>query len=233
MSRLIRCYDCQAMIPDLKQHRAICPLSRKAKSKIKLEIKNDDEKEPQKNYKDNTTMFMLLDVSGSMDGLKLNSGKEAIQQCFDSMEEKDRFAICTFDESAFFKLKPRPVGQLKRQKEIPEILNRIFAKGSTALYDAIIMTLSQIKDKENSKNALTILTDGDDNASKYTLAEALKILQDYPKVQVHIIHIDSSGTKNAAYEQLVGKTGSYQVIKKEEEITITLTATFKLAYKSE
>merc|ERR1711862_1090391 len=90
-----------------------------------------------------TTMFLLLDVSGSMSGSLLTKAKSAVQECFNQMENSDRFSIVTFDTSAYFKLKPRPVEQLRRQNEIPEILSRIFTGGRTALYDQFIFLLNK------------------------------------------------------------------------------------------
>jgi uncharacterized protein YegL len=220
--RTVECYDCHEQVQDLKTHRLNCTKSRKAKSEMKV---NSDSKSDSK-FEDATTMFMLLDVSASMSGSRLDSGKKGIQECFDLMKDTDRFSICTFDTEAFFKLKPRSVEQLKRQKEIPDILNRIFAKGCTALYDAIILTVSQIHDK-TGKNIVTVLTDGEDNSSKSKLEDVNKLMKEYPNIEIHIIHVGDS--KNVDFESIVKDKGTYQLIK-EVDITITITTTFKSVY---
>jgi Ca-activated chloride channel homolog len=43
--------------------------------------------------------------------------------------------------------------------------------GSTALYDAIYMALDHIKQAKNEKKALILVTDGEDNSSRYTLSD--------------------------------------------------------------
>ena len=129
----VECYDCYKYVEDLKSHRNLCTRSRKAKASITLSHRNDTAHSNSSFIESTTTMFLLLDVSGSMSGTLLKKAKSAAQECFNQMENRDRFSIVTFDTSAYFKLKPRPVEQLRRQNEIPEILSRIFTGGRTAL----------------------------------------------------------------------------------------------------
>jgi Ca-activated chloride channel family protein len=222
----IKCYDCGAQVQELKEHRVVCPNSRKAKSSLDKLV----HKRGQHAHQDGKTVFILLDVSGSMDGARLAAAKIALNDCFDSMEYTDRFAIITFDSSAFFKLKPRPVEQLRRQNELPGILDRIFARGSTALYDAIYIAIEQIHDKTNH-NVITVLTDGEDNASKHTLAEVLALLSEFPNISLDIVHIDGQA-RLPAYESLVaGGRGQYVIAQTVETIVKTTTTLFTDSYK--
>lgn len=211
----VQCHDCHQQVADLRSHRSVCidrskPKERKANRKRPAPAAAADA----------ITVFMLLDVSGSMEGTKLKAIKEATAACFDKMEPSDRFAICTFDQGAFFKLKPRPVEQLRRQNELPDTLGRIFAKGGTALYDAIVLTLEQLHDKQ-ARNQIIVLTDGEDNASKHTLDSVVKLLAEYPAISLSIIHVDSTGKTSEAYKRLAAEAhGSYQVVEQEDEATI-------------
>lgn len=121
--------------------------SRYAKSSITRSIVLDPANELINTINDYTDHYFLLDVSGSMTGFRLANSKETFSAIFEKLDDKDRLAIITFDTKAFFKLKPRPVGQIKRQKELPSILDRIFAQGMTAIYDAIKLAVEQIRDK--------------------------------------------------------------------------------------
>ena len=174
--------------------------------------------------------MVLLDVSSSMSGTPLKNAKIGLENCFNQMKDEDRFSIITFDTSAYFKLKPRPVEQLRRQNELPNILNKIFARGCTALYDAIYMAILQIHDK-NAPNAIVVLTDGADNSSKHSLLEIKSLLLEFPALRLDIIHVDNSGTPIFAYNDLVADRGTYQVIKVEQIVEIT-TRVYSYSYQA-
>ena len=205
----VKCYDCQAFVTDLKSHRAQCSNSRVTKSTIS--VPHPSEREITIAPPKGIDFYTLLDVSGSMLGQKLQTSKNCISTFFDQMDENDRLAIVTFDTKAFFKLKPRPVWQLRKNNELPEILSRIFAQGGTALYDAIYISIEQIKDK-NKKTILVVATDGEDNSSKHNFAEVLALLSEYPALSLHIIHVSPSGnTRVDQYAQLCASRGEYVV----------------------
>ena len=219
----IECYDCHRHVRDLKAHRNECPNSRKTISSVFKDPAQKQEKHEKKKYtKDHTDHYFLLDVSGSMSGSRLTKAKDTLSSIVTELAEHDRLAIITFDNHAFFKLKPRAVGQIKRQTELPGILARIFAQGTTALYDAIDLAVTQIRDKE-IRTIINVLTDGEDNASKTTLASVEALVAQYPKITLNIIHIGD--VPNPPYQQLCIGRGSYFLIQ-EVEIVIRLRAVF-------
>jgi uncharacterized protein YegL len=179
--------------------------------------------------KDGVTAFVLLDVSGSMLGGRLNAAKTAAAACFAAMHDEDRFSVATFDSQAWMRLKPRPVGQLRRQNELPPLLERIFARGQTALYDAIVLTVDQIRAKD-LRNTITVLTDGEDNASTHTLADVLAMLAQYPNISLDIVHIGAGENRVAAYDALVAERGTYVVVQTTETIVQTTTQLFVRTY---
>jgi VWFA-related protein len=52
-------------------------------------------------------------------------------------------------------------------------LDHTESRGSTALYDAVVNSLEHLKAGYRDKKVLLIVSDGEDNTSKYSLAEAL------------------------------------------------------------
>jgi VWFA-related protein len=56
-------------------------------------------------------------------------------------------------------------------------LERIDARGSTALYDAIIGSLDHLKKGHKDKKVLLVITDGEDNASQRHLSDAIEDAQ--------------------------------------------------------
>lgn len=171
--------------------------------------------------------YFLLDVSGSMSGYPLETAKETAVELFNTMNESDRISIVTFDSKAFFKLKPRPVGQIRRQREMTPTLDRIFARGSTAIWDAIYMTVSQIRNKDN-ETIIIVLTDGEDNSSSHTYSEVKELVKGYPKIKLSIVHV---GDKECdQYKELVSIVeGKYKVIT-QDKIKETITLIFNIYY---
>jgi uncharacterized protein with von Willebrand factor type A (vWA) domain len=224
----VRCYDCNQQVAELKPHRKVCPNSRQNRSRVECTSSSSSSKPSDCQYIEATDFYALIDVSGSMNGQKLENAKSVLSSFFDSMKESDRLAIISFDSEAFFKLKPRPVGQLRRQNELPEILSRIFAQGQTALYDAIWLAVSQIRDK-NRKTILNVLTDGQANASSHSYGQIIELLEQDPSITLNIVHIDNSGSRLLRYDELCYRRGTYVVIK-ETEIVSETTRIYRESY---
>lgn len=162
-----------------------------------------------------------------MRGVRLDQAKATLLEMSDEILDHDRLAVVTFDDGAFFKLHPRAMGQIRRQQELPVLMDRIFARGSTAIYDAIWLAVEQIYDK-NRKTLILVLTDGQDNSSKHTHAEVLALLKEYPNIQLDIVHVD--GQSCSEYQQLVQNRGSYLVIE-ETQIKVELISVVKRFYQ--
>jgi VWFA-related protein len=64
--------------------------------------------------------------------------------------------------------------------DLPEMrtaLERIDARGSTALYDAVIGSLDHLKKGSRDKKVLLVVTDGEDNASRHSLENVVEQAQ--------------------------------------------------------
>lgn len=229
----VECYDCHQQVADLKRHRTAgepgsCTRrrargggSRQTGNAHRLAdlLRSAPGSDAVESFEDSKDVYFIIDVSGSMGGSRLEQAKEAVRQVHEKMADTDRMAIITFDSEAVFKLKPRPNGQLKRQGEINPLLDPIYANGLTALYDAVWMAVSQIRDKTR-KTLLTVLTDGADNSSQHTLEEVLSLVEQYPAITLDIVHV--SGQQNAAYRSITEKgSGTYELIV-EDDITVQI-----------
>jgi uncharacterized protein with von Willebrand factor type A (vWA) domain len=136
-----------------------------------------------------------------MSGARLDSAKSAAKNISEIMKPNDRMSIVTFDSQAFFKLKPRPVEQIRRQNELPEILDKIFAQGSTALYDACCLILDQRRDITR-KTIVILVTDGEDNSSKHSYEETLNLIKSSPNLVVCMVNISNLSPSNEKYKAL-------------------------------
>jgi uncharacterized protein YegL len=148
------------------------------KSKTELVVK-------QKRCK--TNVVVVLDLSGSMNGSKLNEAKQELSKLGQLLEEDDSLSIITFADTVLsamnrrFKWQPKH-GQVKRNTQFDEtdlkkIVDRLHASGQTALYDAVSLAIQQTQlaaesdlkehpDAEAYNYQLLVITDGKDNASR-------------------------------------------------------------------
>ncbi len=240
----VRCYDCGEMVYDLRSHRSHCNDSKIRGWKCKVrcygcgeevhDLKRHKRTECGKksvtvqSFVGTTDFYMLMDVSTSMSGRRLDDAKDAFRDIEKTMNESDRIAVVTFDTNAYFKLQPRPVGQIRRQHEVEPLLNRIYAKGATAIWDAIWLSVEQLANKERD-TLMIVLTDGKDNSSKHSYQQVQDLADQYPNVRLSIIHIDGSGQRCIEYEKLCQGRGEYQIIA-ETEITVTVQTVFRKYY---
>jgi hypothetical protein len=59
-------------------------------------------------------------------------------------------------------------------------------RGKTALYDAVYLSAEHLENSRNDKKALLVISDGEDNASRYELEKVLRQLQ-RSKAAVYVI----------------------------------------------
>jgi hypothetical protein len=115
-------------------------------------------------------LILALDVSGSMDGSKLDSLKKSVMQLLDCMNDNDRLAIFTFSDKAYILFDLQPVGGLKDY--IIYSINSLQAEGGTDILNPILCFNSKLPSlrKEACKIGL-IFTDGFDNLAQIELLD--------------------------------------------------------------
>lgn len=118
-------------------------------------------------------LVMLLDVSGSMAGEKIENVRQAAAQFVAQMGDDDYISIIAFSSEPTPIVWHRPVGG--NREKIAAAIEGLEAQGDTTLYDAIgdgATLLSETAAPETA-NALVVLTDGLDTASfRYDAAGA-------------------------------------------------------------
>ena len=115
---------------------------------------------------------LVFDVSGSMVE-KLRRSRMAAAAFFALANPEDEFFLVQFDSS------PKLMVPLTRNVE--EILNRLtFTKsgGTTALVDAVVLALHEVKKSKKSRKALLIISDGGENNSRYTDSELRNMVRE-------------------------------------------------------
>ena len=146
---------------------------------------------------------IIFDVSGSMkDNFNIQSAKNAIMRFLQAGNPEDEYFLVTFNQTTTL------VQGFTRQSSV--IQNEVALKqpgGRTALYDAVYMGLDQIKGGKNEKKALILITDGEDNSSRYTAAEVREFAKECD-VQIYAIGEEGKlGYGRAEIQNIVGITG--------------------------
>src|SRR5438445_3619263 len=114
---------------------------------------------------------LIIDNSGSMRNKRERVNSSALAFVRESNPDDDTF-IVNFDDSAY--LEQDFTGSIG---DLIDALENIDARGQTALYDAIFLAAEHAKDGHREKKALLVITDGEDNVSKYTLNKTLETLR--------------------------------------------------------
>ena len=133
------------------------------------------------------TLGIVYDVSGSMTPLSRGS-LQALRGLFEYSHPQDEYFILSFNNRS------KLVQDFTSLPE--EILNKtVFVKpgGSTALFDAIYMALEKVKQGRHEKKALLIISDGEENSSRYSFGELSKFLKE-TDAQIYAIGLGSGGT---------------------------------------
>lgn len=130
------------------------------------------------------TLGIIYDVSGSMEDLTTRSF-QTLSRFFHTSHEDDEYFVVAFNN------KPKLVKDFTTSPN--EILTHtVFFKatGATALYDAVYLATEKAKQGRHPKKALLILSDGEENNSRYTGKELSTLLKE-SDVQVYAISISS------------------------------------------
>ena len=149
---------------------------------------------------------IIIDNSGSMRE-KRNKVNQAALNLVRASNPKDEVFVVNFNDEYY--LDQDFTNDLLKLKEA---LEKIDARGGTALYDAVVASAEHLKwHARLEKKVLLIVTDGEDNASNETLEQAVKQLQEENGPSVYAIGIlgDEEHPKRAkrALEIIAQRTG--------------------------
>jgi VWFA-related protein len=108
---------------------------------------------------------LLVDSSGSMKG-KLAASVESMRLLFQTRMTGDEYFAVQFAD------RPRLLGEFTTDPaEIQRQLGDVAAHGWTSMLDAMALGVHQMKYARNSRRVLLVLSDGNDNNSRYSPSE--------------------------------------------------------------
>ncbi len=111
------------------------------------------------------SMGLVVDNSGSMRDKREKVNAAALTFVKTSNPSDEAFVV-NFNDDYYLDLDKDFTSDIN---ELKEALERINARGSTALYDAVIGSLDHLKKGSRDKKVLLVVTDGEDNASRKSL----------------------------------------------------------------
>ena len=180
---------------------------------------------------------VLIDNSGSMRDKRVQVN-QAVLNLIRAGNPEDQVFIVNFSEKAYLDQDfTSDITLLDRA------LHQTSMQGSTALYDAVVVSAAHLKDHARlEKRILLVITDGKDNMSVQTLQQALEHLQQKNGPTVYAIGLMGSEGGNQArdaLERLADATGGAaffpESLAQVSEITDSLAhdirSQYTLAYK--
>jgi VWFA-related protein len=141
---------------------------------------------------------LVFDISGSM-GPKLRRSRMAAAEFFRQANPEDEFFLVEFNDQ------PKLVVPLTRSTE--EIQNQLTftqSKGRTALLDAILLAMNEMKKSKMNRKALLIISDGGDNVSRYTEGEVRNRVREGDVLIYAIGIFEPYGSRSRSPEELAG-----------------------------
>jgi VWFA-related protein len=119
------------------------------------------------------SMGLMVDSSGSMFEKRAKVNAAALTFVQTSNPQDEAFVV-NFNDEYYLDTVNDFTSDINEMKDA---LARFDPRGSTALYDAIIGSVDHLKKAHRDKRVLLVMTDGEDNASKNTLADTIRIIQ--------------------------------------------------------
>jgi Ca-activated chloride channel homolog len=139
------------------------------------------------------SMGLVIDNSGSMRDKRPRVNEAALTLVQNSNPQDEAFVV-NFNDDYYLDLDKDFSSSIP---ELKEALERIDARGSTALYDAIIGSLDHLKKGSKEKKVLLIVTDGEDNTSRNSLEKTVREIQKTDTVIYTIGLLEQESKKSA------------------------------------
>ena len=159
----------------------------------------DDRKQQEiTNFSDDdspVSVGVVFDMTGSMSGEKVKRAREALGHFIQTSHDRDEYFLITLHDGRAFLA-------MDRTRDSQAILDRLMfvqTKGNTAFYDAVYLATERVQRGTHVKRAVLVISDGQDNNSRYTFNELRKVLKE-SDVVVYTIGIEESGNGSLALE---------------------------------
>ena len=207
-----------------------------------------DEKQPQEItfFSDDdspVSVGVIFDVSGSMSGDKIKRARDALGKFIQTSHDSDEYFLIAFNSRAQLLLDKTRDGNAVLDK-----LTFVETKNQTALYDACYLGVEKVQRGVHPKRALLLISDGQDNDSRYTFNELRKLLKESDVVlyAIGILSGSDAGSSmgmegQGVLDELAGVSGGKAFFPRSaaemddifEQIALELRHQYSIGYKPE
>jgi Ca-activated chloride channel family protein len=122
-------------------------------------------------------LVVVMDISGSMKGEKINSARSSLLQFINLLDDRDRLQIILFSADV---LTLTPLSELgPKRADVIMRVSGITERGKTRLYDGIRQAYTDLEASGDPKHiqAIVVLSDGDDTGSQYSWGQLMNHIQ--------------------------------------------------------
>ncbi|GIU81322.1 MAG: hypothetical protein KatS3mg006_0386 [Pyrinomonadaceae bacterium] len=152
---------------------------------------------------------IIFDISGSMSGEKIQRAKKALERFVNVSHPMDEYFLIAFNSRVQLLLDKTRDGQALANK-----LTLVRPRDNTALYDAVYLGIEKVTRGTHQRKALLLISDGQDNSSRYNFKEVRNLLKE-SDVTIYAIGIvdkndvrDPIGIQGQAFlDELASVTG--------------------------
>jgi Ca-activated chloride channel homolog len=138
---------------------------------------------------------ILFDISVSMKR-NIRSARRSVLRLLQSGTPDDEFFLVSFNQKTTL-----VQGFTRQAASLERSISSIKPRGRTALYDAVHLGMEEIRGAKNRKTALILITDGEDNSSRYTAAEVRELAME---TGAPIYAIGEKGKLGYGYQEIQG-----------------------------
>jgi Ca-activated chloride channel homolog len=186
------------------------------------------------------SLGVVFDVSGSMGGDKINKAREALSKFIETSHARDEYFLIGFNNRAQLLLDHTRDSDALMQK-----LTFVQTHGQTALYDAVYLGVNKVTRGTHPKKAILLISDGQDNSSRYTFTELRRQLKESDVIIYAVGIVDSHDNTDLGYggrailEELAGVSGgkaffpssSAEMNDTFERIALELRTQYSIGYR--
>ena len=146
------------------------------------------------------SLGILIDISGSMAGVRFADAQVALSKLIDRLQDDDRVFLSVFNET--FRLILPWTGD---RAALMRSLSAVAPRGGTSLYQAVSTALPILNAGPNQKKALVIISDGDDNSRPGGIVnrDALERAVQQARASDAVIYVVGIGRPKPPLEELL------------------------------
>lgn len=116
---------------------------------------------------------IVYDISGSMGSGKILRSRRALERFMLTSHPSDEYSLITFND------KVRLLADRTRDNnEVLDKLSLLRPGGNTAFYDGVYLGVDRVMRGSHAKKALLVISDGQDNNSRYSYGEMRRFLKE-------------------------------------------------------